>query len=118
MARLGDVDRAEGRIEAAEARYREALILGLPVRSRAAVDGSILGLACIAAVRNDAYGAGRLWGALEADERDFGRLTVSERLRAEETLAVVAERDDFERGRAASASLPFADALQAAISDA
>jgi predicted ATPase/DNA-binding SARP family transcriptional activator len=114
---LADVERAEGRLDAADNLYHESLELGLAAGVRRTVHASISRLACIAAIRNDAYRAGRLWGAFEAHEREIGRFTLSERSRAEETLAVVAERDDFARGRAATAFLPSEDALQSALSD-
>lgn len=117
MVALADVDRAEGSLDAADNLYREALELGLAGRSRGVVHASISGLACIAAVREDAYRAGLLWGAFEAHERELARLTASERSRAEQTLALVAQRDDFALGRSTTASLPSADALRAALSN-
>ena len=123
---LADVNRIEGRLDAANALYHEALELGLAGGalvpsgsglSRRVVHVSISGLACLAAVRNDARQAGLLWGALEAHEREIRRLTASERFGAERTLALVAARDDFARGRATTAPLPPADALEAALPD-
>jgi predicted ATPase len=123
---LAEVDRVEGRLDAANVLYHEALELGLAGgalvpsasgSSRRVVHIAISGLACLAAGRNDARQAGRLWGALEAHEREIRRLTASERSGAERTLAPVAARDDFARGRATTAPLPPADALEAALSD-
>ena len=115
VTRLADVDRLDGQLDAAESRYREAIDLGVVAPSRGVVHASLSGLACIAALRDNAYRAGLFWGAFEAHEREIGRLTASDRARAERTLAVVSEHDDFERGRALTASLPSAEALQAAL---
>ena len=116
VARLADVDRLEGQLNAAESGYRDALDLGLAAAgSRGVVHASLSGLACIAALRGDAYRAGLFWGAFEAHESEIGRLTASDRTQAERTMAAVAEHDEFERGRATTASLPSADAWQAAL---
>ena len=107
-----------GDLDEAERRAAQALELDKQIRDRS---GRIYAIACFAwaaAARGDAARAGRIWGAIEAEEARGGPVGRSweDRYRAEyeAPLAVVAG-PEFEHARADGAKLTIEDAIQDAL---
>ncbi len=100
---LGDIELAEGAIEAAEAAYLE----GLEVAWKAGLDRLVCyclaGLGAVAAERGDTERAALLWGFVEAYERRL-QFTLRGRALYEERLSGLAGTDPYETGRGLDAS--------------
>jgi predicted ATPase len=85
--------------------------------------GSVYTLACFAwaaAARGDASGAGRVWGAIEAEERRGGPVgrgwEATARAQYEGELAAVAGQE-FEHGRAEGTRLSLDEAIESALAE-
>jgi predicted ATPase/class 3 adenylate cyclase len=113
---LTDVCRRLGRYDEMAVWAREALVLADQLSDRQSVVFALASLAHAAAETGDAVGAGRLWGAVEAEE-SRGVLGQWESARAAYEQAVVADADEaFERGREEGRRLTLKQAVVAAVS--
>ena len=108
---LGDLHLDKGDLPSAERYYYEALAFA-PQEDDVRLQAYCLaGLACVAAQRNDATTAGRLWTLAERIEQQIGfRMLHAERVRYERTLTpALREEDQYRAGVANAAELdPFA----------
>ena len=105
-----------GRTEAARERAVEALELSRQLVDRRSIVYAMALLASLAAAQGDAVRAGRLWGAIEAEE-SRAPLGNWEQFRAEYAAAVTASGGPgFETGRAAGRALSLDDAVREEIS--
>ena len=115
---LAERARRLGRNEEASRRVRESLVLARRMGDRHhLVEGLALAAAAAAAVGRTEL-AGRLWGAIEAEEAR-GRVGQWEDYRDEYATAVLEHADaDFERARAEGARLSLDEAADLALADA
>ncbi|HEY7690943.1 MAG TPA: tetratricopeptide repeat protein [Gaiellaceae bacterium] len=113
----GDLSHELGRPEVAEERGREGLRLCAQLADRQLVVVSLALLARFAASRGDAARAGRLWGAIEAEEArgPLGQWDVGREEYAEPVL--VAAGPEFEAARAAGRTLALDAAVEYALGD-
>lgn len=107
-----------GRIDESERKDRRALELGRQIEDRQSLIYSLAHLARNAAVRGDASRAGRLWGALEAEEEraPVGQWEAERATYAEGIF--VADGPEFERAREEGRRLSFEAAVSEALRDA
>jgi predicted ATPase/class 3 adenylate cyclase len=117
---LGDLWLDKGDLIAASRCYTDALTLGLESDDARLVAYCFAGLACVAARRDDAHTAGRLWTLAERIERDIGfRMQTAERARYERNLTpeTRASVDYLDGVTAAAAQDPLAEARARACTD-
>ena len=114
LANLAELELAQNRLDEAATRARQTLRLSRRIGDRQLSVYALAYLACIAAEHEDAYRAGRLWGAVEAEEarRPLGAW---EGDREQYAARVLAHADaHLEQGLREGRELP----LQAAIEEA
>ncbi len=112
---LTDVSRRLGRFDEAAGWAREALVLAEQLSDRQSMVFALASLAQAAAETGDTVQAGRLWGAVEAEESQ-ARLGQWESERQVYEAAVAALADEgFERGRAEGSRLTLKQAVVAAL---
>ena len=117
LGRLVDFTLEHGDLDAASAHAREALVLSRELADRLRLVRGLARLAVIAAENGDEERAGRLWGAVEAEEaRGPVGAWESERERYEERVLSVGA-DDLQRGRVAGQSLSLDEAMAYALGD-
>ncbi len=111
LANLAEVSRALGRLDEAEGYARRALALGIQLGERRMCLFAAAELAAQAAVTGDASRAGRIWGAVEADEEDAGPVGMWAQHRDEyATLVLSAAGEEFDRARTEGRLLTLARA--------
>jgi hypothetical protein len=114
---VADLSSELGRPEVAEERGREALRLAHGVGDRQLVVFVVALLARFAAEAGRADRAGRLWGAIEAEEAR-GPLGQWKNYREEfATPVLAAAGPDFEGGRVAGRSLTLDEAVESALGE-
>jgi predicted ATPase len=107
-----------GRLDDAEAHGREALVLAGEMNDRAVKIDSLGALALVAHARGDEERAGRLWGAIEAEE---ARAPIGDWVlyREDFETTLLADADAaFERGRERGHLHSFEASIEWAVSDA
>ena len=98
-ASLAEFERERGRLDAAESHARAALTLALALEDRMSAVFSVAELALQAVERGDAGTAGRLWGAIEAEEAS-APIGQWPRVRGEvETKVLSVDGPEFKRAR-------------------
>jgi predicted ATPase/DNA-binding SARP family transcriptional activator len=116
-ANLAELALAQNRPEEAAARARQALRLGRRIGDRQLCVYALAYLACAAAESGDAHRAGRLWGAVEAEEerRPLGHWEGAR----EQYAARVLERraSELESGLREGRQLPLPAAVDEALAD-
>jgi predicted ATPase len=113
---LADLSHELGQTAVAEERAREALRLSQQLVDRRSVVYSLALLARFAAASGQAERAGRLWGAIEAEEVR-GPLGTWEHDREEYAAAILAhEGPEFARARRAGKGLSLDEAIEYALS--
>jgi predicted ATPase len=105
-----------GRTELAWERAREGIELCRQCDDRQLMLFALVRVARLAASGGEDESAGRLWGAIEAEE-SRGRVGQWERHREEHASAVVKDSPEFERGRAAGRSLSLEEAVEYAVGE-
>jgi ATP/maltotriose-dependent transcriptional regulator MalT len=105
-----------GRTELAWHQAREGVELCRQCDDRQLMLFALAIVARIAASGGEDERAGRLWGAIEAEELR-GRVGQWERFRDEHASAVVRDSPEFERGRSEGRSLSLEDAVEYAIGE-
>ena len=100
---LGDIELAEGAVDAAETAYLDGLRVAWDTRLERLVCYSLAGLGAVAAERGDIEQAARLWGFVEAYERRL-QFTLRGRGLYEERLNGLVGTAPYEAGRALDVS--------------
>ena len=115
LAELAMLSLQAGRIDEAEARARQSLVLAEASRDRPGRVFDVGVLATVAAERGDLLRAGRLWGAIEGEDAG-APLGGWRRHRAacEKRVRAVAS-DDFERGLLEGRALTLDDVVAIAL---
>jgi predicted ATPase len=113
---VGEVADELGRTELARQRVREALELSRQCDDRQLILYALALVARLAASGGQDERAGRLWGAIEAEESrgPLGQWNVQ---RDKQASAIVNSSPDFERGRGAGRSLLLDEAVEYALED-
>ncbi|MFN2470786.1 MAG: adenylate/guanylate cyclase domain-containing protein [Gaiellaceae bacterium] len=117
LGAVAELELALGRLEDAARSARDCLRVARQLGDRQNSVWSIAALAAAAGRQGDAERAGRLWGAVEAEE---GRSRVGqwEDFRGDfEAQVLTAAGEEFERARAAGRLLTLDDAAQEALGD-
>ena len=111
LANLAEVSRELGRLAQAEGYARRALALGLQLGERRICLFAAAELAAEAAITGDASRAGRIWGAVEAEEEEAGPGGMWRQHRGEyATIVLSVAGKEFERARAHGRLLTLANA--------
>jgi predicted ATPase len=105
-----------GRTELARQQAREGVELCRQCDDRQLMLFALAIVARVAASGGEDERAGRLWGAIEAEELR-GRVGQWERFRDEHASTVVRDSPEFERGRSEGRSLSLEDAVEYAIGE-
>ena len=106
-----------GQIDEAEARGRESLVLARQIGDRQALVYGLAVLAWVAGLRRDPVRAGRLWGAVEAEE-ERGPVGQWEQEREKYAARVLAhDGPEHERGVREGRQLSLEAAVEEALSD-
>jgi predicted ATPase/class 3 adenylate cyclase len=105
-----------GRTELAWERARQGIKLCQQCDDRQLMLFALARVARLAASGGEDEKAGRLWGAIEAEE-SRGRVGQWERQREEHASTVVKDSPEFERGRAAGRSLSLEEAVEYAVGE-
>jgi len=113
---VADVAEELGRTELAWQRAREGIELGRQCDDRQVILFALTLVARLAGSGGKQEQAGRLWGAIEAEE-SRGPLGQWERHREEHASKVVNDSPEFERGRAAGRSLSLEEAIELALGE-
>jgi predicted ATPase len=115
---LGDLALDRGDPEQALSRYAESMELSLRWRNRRGQIYCVAGIASALVELRREREAARLWGAVEAQERELGfRMILSERQRYEGSLSVGRDRlqESFDAAYAAGAELTLDEAVVEAL---
>jgi predicted ATPase len=113
---VADLSHELGRSEFAGQRAREGLRLSQQIADRQLVVYALALLARFATTARQVERAGRLWGAIEAEEAR-GRVGYWERKREQIASAVVMPSPEFESGRSAGRTLSLAEAVDYALAE-
>jgi predicted ATPase/DNA-binding SARP family transcriptional activator len=109
---LGNLALARGDVRKAEQCYREALALAADPEERHPQLHCLAGLACVAALRTDAGGAGRLWTIVRTSEGRLGfRINPDELERYTKILALVESQPAYQTGVEAGRTISFEQAV-------
>jgi hypothetical protein len=112
---VADLSHELGRSEVAEERGREGLRLSVGLADRHFVVTALALLAGFAASRGDAARAGRLWGAIEAEEARGPLGQWEANRQTHETSVLVAAGPELEAARAAGRTLALDAAVEYAL---
>ena len=112
LGNLAEVSRELGRLDEAESYARRALALGLQLGERRMCLFAAAELALQAAVSGDESRAGRIWGALEAEEEEAGPAGMWRQHRdGYATVVLSVDSGEFERARAEGRLQTLANAV-------
>jgi tetratricopeptide (TPR) repeat protein len=114
LRRLADWSIDHGDLVAAAEALHESLSLSREIGDRISVVFALARLARVAAATGDPEQAGRLWGAIEAEERRGGLGAWHDQRSRFEGPVLEEAGPDFERGRAEGRLLSFDEAVAAA----
>jgi predicted ATPase len=115
---LADLALDRGHHEQALLRYAESMEVSLRLKDRRSQIYCVAGIASTLVGLRRELDAARLWGAVEAEERELGsRMLLSERRRYEQLLFIGRDRqqESFDAAYAAGADLTFDEVVAAAV---
>ena len=110
---LGDLALDRRDPQGAATHYREALEIALELDDERTEMYCVAGLACVAALQENAHAAGLHWGVVQAAENRLEmRILGAERVRYEQLLTPLQHDESFEAGYEAARNVDLAQAVR------